>query len=320
MIYGNKFLGHNSLAAITFEQDIININNTISLITEDTEIVTESKIGDIINALFNKFKEALTKILDFASKLFKKVLPFIYNFIQKLIAEIKNSMVPHGNDKIEFQGKLNLTYEVISSDLDKWKIELNNANLYKDIQEMSNIYDSDTMKELMGLKTDTFADLKVRNKELADMVNSWNLRIEDKLADFNDFLSADVKDFLEMKTYLIESVEDYFKFRDILEDIIDKNKESQNNLRVFCDSLQRAINNIEFSGALKASSATLFFDQKISTPKSSLLNDIARIYSKFLDIYTASLKSEINVVNRISKYGRYTVHGLDDNLITTHKK
>ncbi len=320
MIYGNKLLNTDNLALVALEQDIININNALSTITEDVDILNESKIGDLIETLFNKFKEALSKILDFASKLFKKVLPFVYNAIQKLIAEIGNSTKNTGHQKVNFQGKMNLMYEVLNSDLDKWKNKLNKANLHKDIQDMSNLYDADTMKDLAGLKTDTTKTLKARNKELSKKIEEWNTKVEDKLVDFNDFLSADVKDFMDTKTYPLESAEDYFKFKEILENLIDNNRESQNNLRNFCDDLQRTINNIHFSGSLKSSSADLFLNQNVPMPKSSLLNDIGRIYSKFLDIYTASLKSQISVVNRISKIGRYSVHGVDDNLITKHGK
>ena len=87
MIYGEKFLNIKS------DNSIYSFNEIVSLIEIDltnTDFLNEGGLKDFFHKAFNKFKQAIRKIIDFISNILIAALEKIIKFASKIIQSIKN--------------------------------------------------------------------------------------------------------------------------------------------------------------------------------------------------------------------------------------
>ena len=307
MIYGNKLLNTDNLAMITLEQDLYNIN----LLLDESVVITESfDFGEIIDKMFTKIKEVLIKILNAISNIVNKILPAGYKAIQKLIADIINSMKKNKREKINYQGQdkeytvLNLTKE-----MQKITKDVANAGFDNVFKEIDNIYNK--FSPSLSLDED---QLKEKVMSVNNSITEYNKELEEMLNPYEDFLSTDNDKYLEEYKQHIRSAQDYDSLKKFLEDMADENLKWSNILKDISFEIESSIKSIKTIGSIKnghtelAKRAKEMNDNiKLSAPKASLISDIPKIFSKVIEIYSKAIKSEIKVVNEISKFERYYI-------------
>lgn len=304
MIYGNKLLNTDNLAIVTLEQDINNINKSLDIFN-DNNILTEASITNIISIVFQKIKEALIKILDTVSKLFKKVLPFIYNAIQKLIIKIKNSMTKSKFDQTKFSGKKEFSYYILNDKIRDIIADAKTAQFDKEIKSITQIQE----KYLSVFNKDK-KQIKQAIKELNPEITKFNESIKKKLEPFQDILSLETfKEFYDTKNVSVESANDYDILRKTLESVIDNNTLMSNDMKEVGNQISSSITNLQLEhlGNRIGVGVVMKDDDIIKQINYKDLSKIPKIYGKIVDVYMGAIKSEIKVVNEISKYGRYDV-------------
>lgn len=303
MIYGNKLLNSDNLAIVALEQDILNIHESLKYF--DNDLILNESAGDIIGKVFNKIKEVLIKILDAVSKLFKKVLPFIYTTIQKLITKIKNSMKDSKFAHNKYEGKKEFTILTLNDKIDKVVSDAKSAHFEEDIKMMEDIHAKYFMCFNKGAKN--IADAI---KEINPMVIKFNESIKKKLEPFEYILSLETfKEYYDKKEYTVESAIDYDEFGKMLEAIIDDNISMTKEMKEMDRSLGSLITTLNLDHlANKIGIGTVLSNDDIIRDLDTVsLSKVPRVYSKILDVYMGAIKSEIKSVNEISKFGRYDI-------------
>ena len=315
MIYGNKLLDTDNLAIITLEQDISNIHESLKYFNDD--FLKESMdIDDIILKVVTKIKEALMKILDAVSKLFKKVLPFVYNTIQKLITKINNSMKTKF-DQTKYEGKKEFIILELNNKAEKLASDAKSADFAEDIKMMQIINN----KYFLAFKSKDIADAI---KEINPSVIKFNESIKKKLEPFEDILSLETyKEFYDKRSYTVESANDYETLKTMLTLIIDSNKQMTDDMR----NMERSIGSMITSLQLSHLGNKIGIDMAVNNSNiikdldMTSLSKVPKIYSKILDIYMGAIRSQVKVINEISKYGKYDITiSNGDELITKHGK
>lgn len=310
MIYGNKFYGYGIGDPTDFLGIISADVQTIeSLYNNYNEAITESKLTDTIfdkiDTVFTKLKEIFIKILNTVSKIFKKVLPFVYKGIQKLITYIKNDM-NKPSDRIVYNGKKEFKVITLNNKINSILADVERAHFDNDVKEIADLYTNNIML------FDTNDDEKIKNgvKEINEKVSKFNENMKKKLEPFRDILSLETfKEFYETTEYIIESANDYYKFKDIMEVIIDDNVVISGKLQEIHSSIGSIINRLNFSHITGNSAISMRTNQTLSIayPDASTLSSIPKVYTKILDVYTGAIKSEIKIINEISKYCKYSI-------------
>ena len=117
------------------------------------------------------------------------------------------------------------------------------------------------------------------------------------------------KEFYDTKNVSVESANDYDILRKTLESVIDNNTLMSNDMKEVGNQISSSITSLQLDHLSNRIGVgqVMKDDDIIKQINYKDLSKIPKIYGKIVDVYMGAIKSEIKVVNEISKYGRYDV-------------
>ena len=328
MIYGEKFLQQFSMESLQTE-----INNTDRLITElydflynddislneslddynDEKFSNFTKFEKFMANIYDKILHFLAKIVDIVSNIFKKILPKFYQFLQGIVARIKNTQIKNAIDKeVDYKGEKTIEYYVLNSEFFTFYNELNKGDYLTEIDD----YYEEFKKGLYNING--------RNPDKED-VESFLNKLQPKATKLIDNIANQADEFNkhdenyyinEVKEKLV-SYQDYSNAIFFLDQQVEKDKKMHScvgdMLRdlTFLQKRYSMHSEIHFNrikNVLEVAPKQLMMDSII---RPADVSAVCKIYYGVVAIIQKALNSEISVAKEIHKHYFQYIHFYD---------